>query len=305
MITICCVWLVNKAQAAAGAAACKADREARVRIQMRTQSSVQKRARKRKHKRRIRITPRGYLVLGVFVLFVLLIVLICMLCCGKPAEKTEGGSYAAAPGPEPDASAQPEETPVPTPTPSPEATPSPNAAETPGLSSAGVRLPSAEQEAGAVSGLVRASGVALRKGSSKSYGILRKCEDGEALLVYAQENEYTFVKTLADNQFGYIATQYVQKFGLLPGEAGETPRPASRPGGIMGIVNVEEMYLRGAPSKEGNEPLGLCKKDTLVWVYFQTDKWYYVEIASTGECGYLYAQYIMTQSAVPAGTPVP
>lgn len=264
--------------------------------------------RRRKHKRRIRVTPRGYAILGALALVAcLLIVLLVRICIvyfdQNKKEKTDNGTPAATASAT-DAASPGDETAQPAPTPSLSPSPSPTAAAA--LASIGARLPTADEEAGAVAGIIRTSSIAMRKGPGQTFDKVRKYDVGERLLVYAQENEYSLVKVLSDERYGFIATEFITKFGLLPGEvAACTPVPAVPAGTIMGIVNVEELSLRGTPSTKGNTPISVCKKQELLWVYFQTGEFYYVQAPSTGQKGYVFAEYVMTQAPAPTGTPVP
>lgn len=261
--------------------------------------------RRHKHKRRMRITPRGYVILGALALIVCLVIFLLIRICivyfnldekKKPAVKPAGDVPAAtAAAPEPDDAAV-----------TPGFTPSPTPTASPALASTGARLPTPEEEAGAVEGIIRTSNIAMRKGAGKDFDIVRKYNVGERLLVYAVENEYSLVRVLSDDRCGFIATEFITKFGLLPDEAAScTPVPAAVDGAIMGLVNVDELSLRSVPAKKGNTPIGVCKNHDLVWVYLQTGEFYYVQCAATGQKGYVFADYVMTQAPAPTGTPVP
>lgn len=261
---------------------------------------------RRKRRRRVRISATGYVLIGVLVLVILFLSRICVVCYSrshpeseKPAKKPFAASTADAStgeNGEPDAAASPVITPVPTPA----------ATNTPELASTGARLPTDAEREGAVEGIIRTSNVAMRKGAGKTFDIVRKYDVGERVLVYAQENEYSLVQVLSDERYGFLATEFITKFGLLPGEAGAcTPVPAIPSGAIMGLVNVEELSLRSVPSTKGNTPLGVCKSCELLFVQFQTGEFYYVEVAGTKQRGYVFAEYVMVQSPVPTGSPAP
>lgn len=261
---------------------------------------------KRKRRRRVRITAKGYVLLGILLLVILFVARVCTVCysrshpeASKPAQNPAAASNADASAPEsdaPDASSAPAVTAAPTPTPT----------STPELASTGARLPTEAEREGAVEGVIRTSNVAMRKGAGKSYDIVRKYDVGERVLVYAQENEYSLVQVLSDERYGFLATDFITKFGLLPGESGAcTPVPAIPAGVTMGLVNVEEVSLRSVPSTKSNTPLGVCKNGALLFVQFQTGEFYYVEVAETKQRGYVFSEYVMVQAPVPTGSPAP
>ena len=261
---------------------------------------------KRKRRRRVRITARGYVLIGILVLVILFLARVCVVCysrshpeADKPAQKPAAAGNADGSTTEnlsPDASAAPAVTSAPTPTPT----------SAPELASTGARLPTEEERKGAVEGVIRTSNVAMRRGAGKSFDIVRKYDVGERVLVYAQENEYSLVQVLSDERYGFLATDFITKFGLLPAETGaRTPVPAIPSGTVMGLVNVEELSLRSVPSTKGNTPLGVCKNGALLLVQYQSGEFYYVEVAETKQRGYVFAEYVMVQAPVPTGSPAP
>lgn len=259
--------------------------------------------RRRKRRRRFRITRRGYAVLGILILIPLAFLGLRIAWVYFTMEREDGGkegtnATSAMAAPEaaaatPQATAAPVFSPAPTPT------------SAPALATTGARLPTADEEKGAVQGVVRTSNVAMRKGPGKDFDLVHKYNIGEEVLVYALENGYTFVKVLSDERIGFISSDFVVKFALLPGEADATPVPAALAGTVMGLVNVDELKLRSVPSTHNNTPLGVCKRGDLLWIYMQAESFYYVEVAATGQRGYVFAEYVMPQQPVPTGTPVP
>lgn len=258
--------------------------------------------RRRRRKRRIRITWRGYVVLAVLLLLLAFGIRVGVVALSRHLEDvgvSQKKDPAAATG-----AAQTEDglaTPVlvtlsPV---TPPVTPSPDVA----LATTGARLPTAEEEKGAVEGVIRTSNVALRKGADTSYDKIYKYNVGERVLVYARENGFYLIKVLSDERYGFMSVDFVTKFGVLPGEAGATPMPTAIAGTVMGFVNVDELKLRSVPSTENNTPLGLCREFDLLWIYYQTDGFYYVEVASTGQRGYVFAEYVMVRAEIPTGTP--
>ena len=154
--------------------------------------------------------------------------------------------------------------------------------------------------------IIRTSNVAMRKGAGKNFDIIRKYDVGERGLLFAEENGYSLVKVLSDERYGFISSDFIVKFGLLPADAAaHTPVPAPVAGTVMGIVNVEELKLRSVPKTDGNTPIGMCKKGELIWVHFITGEFYYADVPSTGQKGYVFAEYVMTEAPAPTGSPVP
>lgn len=262
---------------------------------------------KRKRRRRFRVTPHGYVVLSASSAVLLIILCVCLILAlpksaegsgdaARPASQAvyaHTGVGAPATGAEAVPTVAPTPMPLPTPTPAPLRAPS------------GVRLPTAEEEEGAVDGILRTSGVALRKGPGKSFELLQKYDDGERLRVYAEESEYSLVQIVSDGTYGYMATEFILRFGILPGDSAATPVPTALPNAVMGLVNVTELSMRSVPSTKNNTPLGVFTRGTLLWVFYETDDFYYVEAAGSGQRCYVYAQYVMTQADVPRGTPAP
>ena len=196
-----------------------------------------------------------------------------------------------APTPEP--SAPPTDAPVasPTPTVKPDDTPAPD-----------VKTPSPSQVKAAVDGKTT-SKLNLRKGPATSYEILGTYSTGTRLKVYALEGEFYFVMVLAENKYGYMSAEYVEKSGLLPGESA-TPIPDAPEGKVNGTV-TSTVALRTVPSTENNKPVGQLEPGTAVYILFKTGNFYYVEIVSSGQKYYGYSQYIRADDVVPEGTPVP
>lgn len=167
-----------------------------------------------------------------------------------------------------------------------------------------VKTPSPEQVSKAVDGVLNASGVVLRKGPAATYSIIAKYASGTQLKVYEAEGDYYFVRVVKENKDGYIAAKFVNKAGLVPGE-NATPTPKSIAGTIPGTVSASSVALRTMPSKEGNTAAGELVKGDQVLIFFKTGDYYYIQVVSTGEKYYAFANYITASTAVPTGTPVP
>ncbi len=279
----------------------------------------------RNGKKRIRLTPFGYLVFaaGFAVLMFLGYILIRALGGASIAPTggvTGSGNPLGGGTPEPSklesifsaASAATNEpvmktsvpmtTKGPTPTISlatpyyPEGVPTPT--PTPVLVS---RTPTPEEEMGAVEGRLRTSGVNLRAGPSTNDKILGTgFSKGTKLKVYAIENGFYYVKIIAKNLHGYIAVQFVEAEGITPVPI-ETVVPT---GAIGGFVNATSAMLRNGPSKEYSGVREL-PRDTMLYVFFITDNWYYLQVAATGETGYIRSDLVAVEKEAPPGTPVP
>ena len=220
-----------------------------------------------------------------------------------------------------------EYTPTPSLVPVSDATTPPTATDTPQVTTAPVetatmtpkqddtpepetKTPSPEQVQTAVDGTLNASGVALRKGPGQLYTQIAKYSSGTQLKVYEViyptegDYDYYFVKIVKENIYGYIATKFVDKAGLLPGESA-TPTPKAIAGTIPGTVSASVVALRTMPSTEGNTPIGEAKKGDSVLIYFKTGDFYYIQVVATGVQCYAAAKFITPSTTVPTGTPVP
>lgn len=275
---------------------------------------------KRKHRRRrrasIRITPLGYFVLGILVV-IAVIGIYFVIWSMNVAQPTVAVAAPQGDASIPDAlstftianpgAPTPTLPPIGTPTVSPAKVPTPEPTgvptATPGMAN-DVRMPTNEQIASAVDGKLKNSGVVLRKGTDSGYEVVDKYAAGTELKLYGVVGDYYFCQTLSDKKYGYMATKFVEQFGLLPGEA-PTASPETKAGVVNGTVTATKLALRSVPTTEGNTPIGGCNKDCKVWIYFQVDGFYYVEIVGSGEKGYVSKDYVIAQSTPPAGTPIP
>jgi uncharacterized protein YraI len=167
-----------------------------------------------------------------------------------------------------------------------------------------VKTPTAAQIAAAVDGTLNSSGVVLRAGPSPSYSILGKYSSGTQLKVYEASGDYFYVRIVKENLVGYIASKFVNKAGLVPGE-NATPTPKAIAGTIPGTVSASAVALRSVPSTEDNKPIGEAKNGDAVLIFFKTGDFYYIQVVSTGVKAYAAARFITASTAVPTGTPVP
>ena len=271
---------------------------------------------RRRRRQGLRITPLGYIVLGLIVAVMLIGVYFIIWSLGSNRQEGQGnlssGSVSITPTPSlapvvdmtptpslaptqapTQASTNPPETPAPTP--KPDDTPIPD-----------VKTPSPSQVQSAVDGKLTTSGVVLRKGPSGNYDILGKYSEGTQLKVYAAEEEYYFVLIVKENKYGYMAKKFIEKSGLLPGETA-TPAPDLPDGVVAGTVSSSVVALRNVPSTENNTPFGQIERGVNVYVYYETAGFFYIEVAATGTKGYAKADFISVEdrSSVPARTPAP
>ncbi|MEN6417772.1 MAG: SH3 domain-containing protein [Clostridiaceae bacterium] len=261
-------------------------------------------------RRSVRITPLGYIVLSIIILVML--VSIYFIVWSMRGSKNEDLSASTSPSgytPTPSLAPVGAETPAPTaaPTTAPATEPPATSTVTPKQDDTPepeTKTPSPEQVQTAVDGTLNSSGVALRSGPSPTYTLVAKYSSGTQLKVYEVDGDYFFVKIVKENIYGYIATKFVDKAGLLPGESA-TPTPKAIAGTIPGTVSASVVALRSMPSTEDNTPIGEAKKGDSVLIYFKTGDFYYIQVVATGVQCYAAAKFITPSTTVPTGTPVP
>ena len=264
-------------------------------------------------RRTVRVTPLGYIVLTIIILvMVVSIYFIVWSMRNANGEQPQGNlnsNSVSTTTPTPSLAPVAALTPAPTAT-TPPATTAP-AADTPTMTpkqddtpEPKTKTPSPEQVASAVDGTLNSSGVALRAGPAQTYTILGKYSSGTQLKVYEAEGDYFFVRVVKENLVGYIATKFVDKAGIVPGEKA-TPTPKAIAGTIPGTVSASKLALRSVPSTEDNTPIGEVVKGDSVLIFFKTGDFYYIQVVSTGVKCYAAAKYITASTAVPTGTPAP
>ena len=163
------------------------------------------------------------------------------------------------------------------------------------------RTPSPEEAANYREGKLSTGGVNLRAGPSTNDNIIgTDFAKGTKLKVYAVEGDFYFVQVVAIGKYGFISQKFVETSGITP-----EPIPTQIPeGAVGGRVSASTVMLRNGPGTDYTA-LGQFSKGTQVYVFFQTNDWAYVEIAASGEYGYMKADFIAMQSTPPSGTPVP
>lgn len=269
-----------------------------------------------KRRRRMRVTPLGYIVLGIIIL--IMAVGICFIVWSlknddEPAvaEETPGMQVTPTPSLAPvsqngtaviGGNEDPQQGGNNSVTITlPPATPTPTMKQ-PDTPEPAVQTPSPEQVSKAVDGKTTGN-LYLRQGPGKQYGIIATYEKGSRLKIYSKENGFYFVMVVAANKYGYMAEEYVEKTGLLPGETA-TPVPAAPNGAINGKVKASTLALRAGPGTDFRT-VGQASRGDHVYIYFKTGKFYYIQIVATGLKCYGYAEYITAEKTVPTGTPVP
>jgi len=263
-------------------------------------------------RRTVRITPLGYIVLTIIILvMVVSIYFIVWSMRNTGGEQPQGNlnsNSVQTTTPTPSLAPVNATTTAPVATVAPTAPP---AATTPAATpkqddtpEPAVKTPTAAQVAAAVDGTLNSSGVVLRAGPAQTYSILGKYSSGTQLKVYEATGDYFYVRVVKENLVGYIATKFVDKAGIVPGE-NATPTPKAIAGTIPGTVSASKLALRSVPSTEDNTPVGEVVKGDEVLIYFKTGDFYYIQVVATGMKCYAAAKYITASTAVPTGTPVP
>ena len=281
-------------------------------------------------RKRIRLTPFGYLVVAAS--FVVILIAVCLILkaagkkhlssstvdgSGNPLNSEAGESLNTEPGAldgiisaasaatnEPTAPATP--TPVPTPAPTPtiyfaaatvkpgDPTPSPSPARY-------SRTPTPDELAGAMDGKLSTGGVNLRAGPSKNDAIIGTgYAKGTRLKVYSLENDFYFVQIVAKEMYGFVSSKFVSVEGMNPDPI-MTIIPANAVGGY---ISASKAMLRTGPGTD-NAGIREIRRNTSLYVYFTIDGWDYVEVAQTGEAGYVKADFVTTDRPVPESTPMP
>lgn len=262
-------------------------------------------------RRTVRITPLGYIVLTIIILVMVVSIYFIVWSMRNAGSEQQQGNLnsnsvqtttptpslapVSASTPTPSATIAPTTTAVATPVATPKQDDTPEPA---------VKTPTTAQIAAAVDGTLNSSGVVLRAGPSPTYSILGKYSSGTQLKVYEATGDYFYVRVVKENLVGYIATKFVDKAGLVPGE-NATPTPKAIAGTIPGTVSASKLALRSVPSTESNTPIGEVVKGDEVLIYFKTGDFYYIQVVATGVKCYAAAKYITASTTVPTGTPVP
>lgn len=261
-------------------------------------------------RKRYRITPMGYIVLSIMALVVIVSVYFIVWSIRNKINEnsvndpnasfspTLGdsvlGSVTPSPTLPPVDSFTPTPSLVPTATDTPvisSSSPSPSATPTPTPTVVVSVQPTTDEEKAAYDGTLTGSGVALRGGPTTSDTIIKKYDKGTALRVYGTYGDYYKVQVLESKTYGFIATKFVSK--------AQTPD-----GMISGTITASKLAIRSGPSTDTKAKGELVSGDS-VYVLFQTDGFYYIQVVTSGVKGYVKGTYVKADGTVPSGTPVP
>ena len=280
-------------------------------------------------KKRIRLTPFGYLVVAVLFAAILFAIVLIIKLTGDSASGKESLSGSGNPlnaenpvfaeSPEPSdgsvfsefiSSASAATNDPATPTPSPTAVPTPTIyipettylpgdptpSPTPAKFS---RTPSPEELAGAMDGTLSTGNVNLRAGPSTNDDIIGTgFGKGTKLKVYALENDFYFVQIIAMGKYGFVSSKFVSVSGMTP-EPFQMNVPENAVGGY---ISASKAMLRTGPGTDYSG-IRVIRRNTSLYIYYQQDGWAYVEVAQTGEAGYVKADFITSNQIIPEKTP--
>lgn len=266
---------------------------------------------KKRRKRVLHITNLGKATLSLAIFVVVAIVVLANLPGSDnpvPVSVITGSGSPLGLESKASADATPVPTATPTPAPSPTptirliVTPAPDVYYSPTPSPANVsRTPTQEEVRGAVEAKITGSKVTLRAGPSTDDKALKtKIPKKTRVKVFAREGDFYFVQLITSGDYGYIAAQFIEVAGFTP-EPIATQIPQ---GAVGGEVSSKSLMLRSGPGTDYPD-LHTYTKDTLLYVYFQTNDWYYVEVCRDHRKGYMKADHVSVRTAPPAGTPVP
>lgn len=266
--------------------------------------------RKGRKKRIMRLTGLGKAVVAAAILLVVGVFALTRAAVKESAPTYSNGSGQGSPLDNFSASAEATPVPTPTPTPVPSPTPTiriivtpppdgaPTLSPTPSSQS---RYPTTDEIQNAIDAKLSTGGVTLRAGPSTNDRALNKgLGKNTRIKVYSRENDFYFVQVTSSGEYGFISCKFVEVEGFTP-----APIPTQVPAGAVGgEVSSKTLMLRNGP---GTDYTGIYEytKGTLLYVFFQTNDWYYVEVPQTGAKGYMNVKYVTVQAAPPAGTPVP
>lgn len=263
---------------------------------------------KRRRKKKYRLSVFGKAVAAFFVFIVLAVVVLTNL----PNTKTDGVNVVIEGSGNPlERAASADATPVPTPTPTPVPSPTPTIRmiETPVPVNAVTpvplvvaRTPEPQESGKAIEARLNASGVNLRAGPSANDKVIKAgYSKNTRVKVYAREGNFYYVQIISDGQFGYVSAKF------LPDLPAFTPVPVATrvpEGAVGGKIISNSLTLRKGPGTD-YPSIGEYLKNQPLYIYFESNAWYYVEIPGEGTRGYLSRNYVEPEAAPPAGTPVP
>ena len=235
-----------------------------------------------RRRRRVRLTKFGRSLL-LLLLGVVLAGLTALIAVRSGAKKqaAEVAEAESAPTPEPTAAVV---TPVPTPTlvPTPSPTPRPDYADP------ATRIPTNEEKANAVKGVMTTGGVALRQGPESTYPKLGKYEVDTKLNVFRYENDYYLVEIVDNGTYGYMAARFVE-LTTVSQEVDNT---------VDGTVNANRIAIRSRMNSEKDETrVGYLSGGSTVQIYYGVGDYYYIH-AGFVDC-YAKKEFIKANGSVP------
>ena len=268
-------------------------------------------------KKQYRITNQGYVVIALLliIVIVILIIAIAKTCAGGGGDSVivptsaptfpvpEGTPYTPDETIAPYTTTDPDGTPEVQSTVAPwtnaPGTPPPNATTKPATPPPDAwSTPSAKMINGAVSGVVSKSDVKMRKGPGTQYDtVLTGLAKNTKLTVYAKKGDWYFVKVNSQNKYGYIRSDMVKLDAALG--SGATAEPKTPEGTVKGTLTAL-VVLRKTPKAEDTNKIKQFEKGTVVYIYYKEGDYYYVQVAGSGEKGYMAAKFIKASDTVPS-----
>lgn len=161
-----------------------------------------------------------------------------------------------------------------------------------------LKKPTKKMIAGAATGKLSATNVNLRQGPSTSTPIVDSgLSKNTELTVYpTDDKDFYFVKVNRTGKYGYIYKKYVKltsAFATATPGAGEVPVNA-----LAGTVTASKIALRSEPS-QNSKVIRDFSNQPAVYVYYKTGEYYYVQVVSTGDTGFMFAKYVKVSGHVP------
>lgn len=166
------------------------------------------------------------------------------------------------------------------------------------LPSSVMTTPSADMINSAVGASLSKADVNLRQGPGTEYSILKEgLKKDTKLTVYKEVSGWYFLKVNALNIYGYIRKDMVKLDAAIG--TGATAEPNAPEGTVKGTLN-STVVLRSAPDQEDTSKIKQFEKGTLVYIEYKEGDFYYLQVASTGDKGYMKADLIKASGTVPA-----
>ncbi|MCL2694704.1 MAG: SH3 domain-containing protein [Clostridiales bacterium] len=197
--------------------------------------------------------------------------------------------------PDPNATPRPTATPTPTgmtPSPTPTATPTPTPASTP-------------EPVFSAYGFINATDVNFREGPGTNYTSMAKLAKNTQVGIYESRKTgvWNYVIVLSTGKQGWVSDPYVTRTGAatptpIPAVTATptpaptaTPAPPAEPTGADGMtawgtINASILNLREGPGTQ-HKIIKPLTKGTVVYLFVRYNNWYYVQVKTTGERGWI------------------